>query len=94
MWSASGSDMGPGWDRLRRRVLRESGGVCALCGRSGASEVDHIVSRRRGGGNDLSNLRVLWRGCHARKSSAEGNEQKRRRRMLSKRPTERHPGSV
>ena len=91
-WSSRGSDMGTRWAAIRRRVLRASDGVCYLCGRDGACEVDHIVPRSRGGSDHPDNLRAICRSCHARKSSAEGHAVQKRRRELKKRPAEKHPG--
>ncbi len=92
MWTSEGSDMGSRWAAVRRKVLRDAGGVCAGCGEDGAVEVDHIVSRRRGGSNDYTNLQALCRGCHVRKSSSEGNAAKARLRAARVRPSGRHPG--
>ncbi len=55
---------------LRYEVLKRAGGRCELCGVSHeeiALDVDHIVPRAKGGGNDRSNLQVLCRTCNAQK---------------------------
>jgi len=36
-----------------------------------ATEVDHIVSRKRGGADDESNLQALCKSCHSRKTALE-----------------------
>jgi len=90
-WSDSPA-LGRGWAGIRAKVLRDSAGVCAACKGDGACEVDHIVSRRMGGTNDYSNLQALCKRCHARKSSAEGNAAKARKRAARIRPEGRHPG--
>ncbi len=90
-WVSSERVLPPGWQRLRLRILRRDGYRCqmrlpsgAVCGEM-ASDVDHIVP---GGDHRPENLRALCRECHARKSSAEGNAARQRRR----RPSEGHPG--
>ena len=93
-WGADRPDRVPmpaGWARTRRRVLRESDGCC-VCGRDGADEVDHRVSRARGGGEG-SNLAPIHRGCHARKSALEGVARRRELAGLRFRRADRHPGS-
>lgn len=94
VWADRTPPMGSRWAAIRQKVLRDSGGVCARCGDDGACEVDHIVSRRRGGTNEYTNLQALCRVCHAHKSSAEGNAAKARRRAARKRPADKHPGRL
>lgn len=58
---------------LRYQVLAESDRRCALCGATEKErplDVDHIIPRSRGGGNEKSNLQVL---C----SRAKGNRDTR-----------------
>lgn len=92
MWNSQGSDMGTRWAAARRRAIRDSGGICYLCGGEGVCEVDHVVPRSRGGSDHPDNLRGVCRSCHARKSSAEGHAAKARKRALRKRPADKHPG--
>ncbi|EGY23858.1 HNH endonuclease family protein [Desulfovibrio sp. A2] len=61
-------------ESLRIRVLKDSGGRCALCGataRTTSLEVDHIVPRSRGGSNSHENLQVLCRDCNQAKSNTD-----------------------
>lgn len=60
---------GARWQRLRRMYLRQHP-VCVLCGRP-ATDVDHILPKRRGGSDDESNLQALCPDCHARKTNQE-----------------------
>ncbi|KPC90783.1 hypothetical protein ADL27_32425 [Streptomyces sp. NRRL F-6602] len=60
-----------GWDRLRKAVLRRDRFVCALCGRGGADQVDHIVARAHGGSDSPSNLRSVHRSCHKEKTQED-----------------------
>ncbi|WP_074367871.1 HNH endonuclease [Mycobacteroides abscessus] len=93
-WSGSSRNLRlpPNWGEIRRRILDRDNHLCRirLLGCLGtASEVDHIV---RGDDHSDENLRGACASCHARKSSAEGNDRKRQLRALRKRPPERHPG--
>ena len=36
-----------------------------------ATDVDHIVARRRGGSDDVSNLQALCHSCHSKKTQEE-----------------------
>lgn len=90
-WSNQASSMPKNWSTFRRKTL--SGPTrCYLCG-EGATEVDHVVPRHRGGG-EKDNLKPICRRCHAHKSSMEGVEAKRRKREKKRRPEGRHPGST
>lgn len=51
--------------------------ICAICGKPGANEVDHIVPKSQGGTDDLANLRAVHQACHLRKSSSEGGKASR-----------------
>jgi 5-methylcytosine-specific restriction endonuclease McrA len=80
------------WQRIRRRVLRRDNGICHICGRPGADQVDHIIPASAGGGDEESNLAAIHRRpCHEAKTAREAN----RANPLAvsrKRPEERHPG--
>jgi 5-methylcytosine-specific restriction protein A len=69
----------PGW--LPGRYRRHAGAPCRQLG----TDCDHIDDRDN---HDLSNLQLLCRGHHVRKSLAD----QRTRRVSEKRPRERHPG--
>jgi 5-methylcytosine-specific restriction protein A len=58
---------GGAWDTLRRKVLARDMGICYLCDRFGAEQVDHLVEVADGGTNDLSNLASCHAACHERK---------------------------
>ncbi|WP_195167778.1 HNH endonuclease [Mycobacteroides abscessus] len=93
-WSGSSRNLRlpPNWGEIRRRILDRDNHLCQIesfgCLRA-ASDVDHIV---RGDDHSDENLRAACSKCHARKSSAEGNDRQRQLRALRKRPPERHPG--
>lgn len=62
---------GPRWARIRQAVLNAANWRCARCGRYG-NEVDHINPLHRGGDPwNRSNLQVLCRGCHIRKTARD-----------------------
>ncbi|AGK87480.1 HNH endonuclease [Mycobacterium phage HINdeR] len=81
------------WDHRRSQVLRRDGYQCQLrlpgC-LSEATEADHI---QPGDNHSRSNLQAACGRCHAKKSSREGNDKKRRMRAARFMPQERHPGS-
>lgn len=60
---------------LRYLIIKESGGRCALCGRSiedGISlHVDHILPIAKGGKTVVSNLRVLCDDCNIGKGALD-----------------------
>ncbi|AWV24703.1 MULTISPECIES: HNH endonuclease [Roseomonas] len=58
------------WKRLRAEVIRRQP-VCATPGCGGRSAIaDHIVPRRQGGADALSNLRGLCMACHNQRVQA------------------------
>lgn len=69
-WSAA-------WKAIRRSALDRAGGICQTpnC-RAPAVIVDHIVSRRKGGTEDPSNLRALCRACDASIKEARSGERR------------------
>jgi len=67
--SAAARGYGYRWRRLRRMVLNREP-LCVRCGVP-ATDVDHIVPRSRGGGDDFENLQAMCRSCHSRKTSQE-----------------------
>jgi diadenosine tetraphosphate (Ap4A) HIT family hydrolase/5-methylcytosine-specific restriction endonuclease McrA len=55
---------------LRYEVIKRASGRCEACGISNeekALEVDHILPRNKGGGDDLENLQALCFTCNAQK---------------------------
>ncbi len=49
---------------LRREVLERDGYVCHWCG-GPAIELDHLIPRQAGGGNEEANLVAACRSCNA-----------------------------
>jgi diadenosine tetraphosphate (Ap4A) HIT family hydrolase len=61
----------------RYEVLRRAGFRCDLCGIPAderALEVDHIVPRRHGGTDELSNLQALCYKCNANKGARDDTD--------------------
>jgi ATP adenylyltransferase len=61
----------------RYEVLRRAGFRCDLCGISAeerAIEVDHILPRRHGGTDDLSNFQALCYKCNANKGARDDSD--------------------
>jgi 5-methylcytosine-specific restriction protein A len=67
------------WKTTRLAVLRRDGFVCVMaCGRR-ATIADHILSRRSGGSDAMSNLRSLCVACDNRfKERADGTRRGQR----------------
>lgn len=62
---------------LRYEVLKRAQFHCELCGISAdrkALEVDHIVPRSRGGGDELDNLQALCYSCNAMKRDRDDTD--------------------
>jgi 5-methylcytosine-specific restriction protein A len=74
------------WQTRRLIVLRRDSGICWVCGRPGADEVDH---RTPGDDHHLDNLAPIHQNvepyCHRAKSSAEGNTARRGNRARPRR---------
>jgi len=59
------------WRKLAKAVIDRDGGICALCGKPGATLADHIVERRNGGSDHMENLRAAHIACHNRRHWAK-----------------------
>jgi ATP adenylyltransferase len=62
---------------LRYEVLKRAGFRCELCGVSAderAIEVDHILPRKHGGADDLTNLQALCFKCNANKGARDDED--------------------
>lgn len=79
------------YTEIRPAILERDGYRCGIQWDDGcevvANEVDHI---KAGDDHRLSNLQAACSWCHARKSSAEGDQV--RRRWSTRHTPERHPG--
>lgn len=77
IWDYRLLDKDPVPDSLYYRVLKESGGHCALCGASKKDRplhVDHIKPRSRGGKTEYENLQVLCSKCNQTKSNKDDTD--------------------
>lgn len=64
--------------KTRFEVFKRDGNKCKLCGATAEKtnlEIDHIIARINGGGNEISNLRVLCHECNMGKSLAENERE-------------------
>jgi len=62
--------------RIRHRVFERANGKCSVCGRSDVPlEIDHILPRSRGGGDDVTNLRAVCRSCNVLMSQTHETRQ-------------------
>ena len=56
------------WKKQRELVFRTKGRECYIC-KEYATAVDHVISRKRGGGDNLENLEPIVRAAiHAREA--------------------------
>lgn len=68
------------WRRVRQQILAASD-VCWLCGKSGATTVDHVIPVSHGGPlRDPANLRPAHLSCN----TARGNRMRRPRQPMSR----------
>jgi len=61
------------WPALRQQALRRDGFRCVQCGFRTGLEVDHVVPVRDAPERafDLTNLQVLCKRCHSKKTKRE-----------------------
>ena len=74
IWDYRLLELDPIPDDLRYCVLKDSGGRCALCGKTNREvplDVDHIIPRSRGGKNEYENLQVLCAKCNRTKGNKD-----------------------
>lgn len=73
--SAESRGYGYQWKKLREKVLIRDGYLCQKCLASDiitlATDVDHIVNKKRGGSDQMSNLESLCNPCHKEKTKKE-----------------------
>ena len=55
-------------------VIRRDRGLCAYCGRPGATTMDHVVPRSRGGRTEWLNAVAAHLGCNGRKGDRTPDE--------------------
>ena len=53
--------------KQRLKVLARDGRVCQYCGAEDANQVDHVIPKVSGGGDELDNLLTSCRDCNLRK---------------------------
>jgi len=79
----------PGWSsKIVPAVLRLHRTQCHVCGRQGATEVDHVIP---GDDHRFSNLRPIHVDCHKAKTAREAAAARARIRQARIRPPEPHP---
>lgn len=81
-WAHQGSrharGYGAAWVKLRATILARDNYLCQPCQREGritpATQVDHIIQKAKGGGDDHGNLQSICAACHDAKSALEAME--------------------
>jgi 5-methylcytosine-specific restriction endonuclease McrA len=69
-WGTDARLVSAGWKRQRLYVLNRDGYECTYCGEP-ANEVDHVISRKDGGTDDLDNLVAACRRCNNSKGAGQ-----------------------
>lgn len=70
-----------GWEQQRdaKRILRAHQFVCHVCGKFGATQVDHVIPLSEGGADTDENKRPIHaEPCHREKTAAEAVRARRR----------------
>ena len=62
------TDFGAIPESVKNQVWRRAAGQCEICGSSAFLQYDHIVPRKWGGSNTLSNIQLLCNPCHKDKT--------------------------
>lgn len=83
------------WEvNYRRPVLKRDRGVCQIRGPHCLVRATHVDHIHRGDDHSLGNLQSACKRCHAPKSSAEGVQERAKRRAQGRRPLEKQPWAV
>jgi 5-methylcytosine-specific restriction protein A len=74
---------GTAWGKARKEAMARDKGLCQPCLKDGrvtaAHAVDHIMSKAKGGTDDLDNLQAICRACHLDKTLTELGRRRKRR---------------
>ena len=70
----------------KRGILSRDKHTCVYCGKAGATTVDHVLPKSRGGGSTWENLAACCRGCNQRKADRTPEEAGMRLRWHPWRP--------
>jgi len=54
---------------IYKRIAKEQGEFCVICGRKDKLTVDHIIPLSKGGSNDNDNFQILCQTCNKRKGA-------------------------
>lgn len=74
-WENPYYDKPKNWASLKRYVIARDKGVCYVCGKPGADEVDHVIPKSEGGTDTTNNLKAIHQQvpphCHREKTLKE-----------------------
>lgn len=66
------------WDRLRQQAMTRDKYLCQPCLGKGqvtaATEVDHVMSKAKGGKDEMGNVQAICSDCHREKTARESAE--------------------
>jgi len=68
--SATAQGYGAEWRKIRAEFLAYHANCSSPYCSNPATEVDHILSLKRGGSHEWNNLRAYCKSCHSRKTAA------------------------
>lgn len=74
---------------LRRQVFATYPPICHLCGADGATTVDHLIPRSKGGMHTLDNSRPAHLSCNSMRQDMELTEWFKRHPLRSSQPSRR-----
>ena len=76
--TASERGYGSKWQKIRKQALQRDDHLCQECLKQNiytqAKDVDHIISKAKGGSDELENLQSLCNPCHKKKTAEERNK--------------------
>jgi 5-methylcytosine-specific restriction endonuclease McrA len=57
------------WRKTASAVLKRDHSICHICGRPGATSVDHITPKAKGGTDHMTNLAAAHIACNSQKGA-------------------------
>lgn len=74
------------WPVVSKQCKHRDGGRCTKCGKTGSTsnplQSAHILSKRQGGPDTLSNVKTLCRSCHSQEKGHSHMNSKPKSRLI------------